>query len=722
MDDRYPNFAIEPRNVRLGLATDGFNPYRTMGLSHNTWPIVMVNYNMPPWLIMKPDNLILSTIIPGPAYPGDKIDVYMQPLIAELRELWDVGAKTYDASHEKIFTLRVGLLWTINDFPGYTVLLGWSIKGKLGYPKNDPFVLSSQVQQVFYIQDCTEKHLYYVVKKSPRDHNDAEYGNGVVEEVSGPTMHDIEVHFQMDNQYINANWLKDDLTRMEDNYFYVRFSHKGQFLKTKYHDGICTKIPTAMDPERFSYSVLMEYVKDNVGYTEIGGVYVKKVGGGWKLLDNDKDICELVNSLSQGSVLDLYIDTVVDKAIEPDKQLQPHVIIRSRTSFLKVNYYEEGRKKRIEENEQRVKELGLREYVPGHDSLSEGEEEKKIKKPITGRRPVTRSKAASKVLREEEAVDHGDTLSSPTPPSLPTDIHQFKQLKRVPLNHGVGTMAAYNKLHQSKKNREDAEKERENDLMNNADDAGENRDNTITTKTVSDDNKVRAEFSSFLGKLSRECMPLDYVSWLEIPDEQKNSWWDFVKQKFIIPEEGKDWVMKIVDESWRVYKSRFKSQYYIKYDTDEDQLKNRPHHILLEQFKSLLAYWSDETVKDKARKMHKIGKKLKMHTRLAKKKKNMPKSPSKGQIYHKTRKLIEEENADDNFEEVNDDTKRSAELEKIKEELSAEMEEKMNKKLKNILKNIVEMTGLQISIDDLLADNSDEEGVELAGDEAEAAP
>ena len=48
---------------------------------------------------------------------------------------------------------------------------------------------------------------------------------------------------------------------------------------------------------------------------------------------------------------------------------------------------------------------------------------------------------------------------------------------------------------------------------------------------VSDDNKVRAEFSSFLGKLSRECVPLDYVSWHEIPDEQKNSWWDFIKVK-----------------------------------------------------------------------------------------------------------------------------------------------------------------------------------------------
>lgn len=31
-----PDFAKEPRNVRLGLASDGFNPFRTMSISHST--------------------------------------------------------------------------------------------------------------------------------------------------------------------------------------------------------------------------------------------------------------------------------------------------------------------------------------------------------------------------------------------------------------------------------------------------------------------------------------------------------------------------------------------------------------------------------------------------------------------------------------------------------------------------------------------------------------
>ena len=34
-DNTWEKFAADPRNIRLGLATDGFNPYRTMSTSYN---------------------------------------------------------------------------------------------------------------------------------------------------------------------------------------------------------------------------------------------------------------------------------------------------------------------------------------------------------------------------------------------------------------------------------------------------------------------------------------------------------------------------------------------------------------------------------------------------------------------------------------------------------------------------------------------------------------
>ncbi|XP_071739703.1 uncharacterized protein [Rutidosis leptorrhynchoides] len=126
--------AKEPRNVRLGLASDGFNPFGNMSVSHSTWPVVLISYNLPPWLCMKKPFLFLTLLIPGPSAPGNNIDVYMQPLIDELKELWDTGVNTYNASTKSNFPLRACLIWTISDFPAYTNLLGWSTKGKLACP------------------------------------------------------------------------------------------------------------------------------------------------------------------------------------------------------------------------------------------------------------------------------------------------------------------------------------------------------------------------------------------------------------------------------------------------------------------------------------------------------------------------------------------------------------------------------------------------------------
>lgn len=47
---------------------------------------------------MKAEYCILSLLIPGPQSPGNNIDVYLQPLIEELKVLWDLGVETYDAS------------------------------------------------------------------------------------------------------------------------------------------------------------------------------------------------------------------------------------------------------------------------------------------------------------------------------------------------------------------------------------------------------------------------------------------------------------------------------------------------------------------------------------------------------------------------------------------------------------------------------------------------
>ena len=53
LDEIYLSFDFEPRNVRLGLASDDFNPFNTMSIVHSTWPIIIIPYNFPLWICMK---------------------------------------------------------------------------------------------------------------------------------------------------------------------------------------------------------------------------------------------------------------------------------------------------------------------------------------------------------------------------------------------------------------------------------------------------------------------------------------------------------------------------------------------------------------------------------------------------------------------------------------------------------------------------------------------
>ncbi|KAG8474821.1 hypothetical protein CXB51_031544 [Gossypium anomalum] len=132
-DSKFPSFASYPQNVRLGLVANGFNPFKIMSSSYSTWSLVLVPYNLPPWICMKQSYFILSMIIPGEKGPRIDIDIYLQPLIEELKQLWS-GVETYDVLRKENFNLRVALLWTINDFPTYANLSSWSTKGRYACP------------------------------------------------------------------------------------------------------------------------------------------------------------------------------------------------------------------------------------------------------------------------------------------------------------------------------------------------------------------------------------------------------------------------------------------------------------------------------------------------------------------------------------------------------------------------------------------------------------
>ncbi|KAL6538915.1 hypothetical protein OROMI_025241 [Orobanche minor] len=134
IDQTFETFGGDVRNLRLGLCTDGMSPFGTLSTQYSTWPVILTIYNMPPWLCMKERYLMLSLLISGPKQPGNDIDVYLAPLIEDLKLLWDEGVLMFDAYSGRDFTLRAMIFCTINDFPAYGNLSGYIVKGKKACP------------------------------------------------------------------------------------------------------------------------------------------------------------------------------------------------------------------------------------------------------------------------------------------------------------------------------------------------------------------------------------------------------------------------------------------------------------------------------------------------------------------------------------------------------------------------------------------------------------
>ncbi|XP_051219303.1 uncharacterized protein [Lolium perenne] len=150
-DNIHKDFAADARNIRLGLATDGFNPYGNMSNSYSMWPVFVVPYNLPPWACMDQSNFMLTLLIPGPSSPGKDFDVFMEPLMEELQELWK-GVKSYDANSPDKFDLRAAILWCIHDYPALHTLLGRATSGYQACVRCDKENCSKKLRnKIFFI-------------------------------------------------------------------------------------------------------------------------------------------------------------------------------------------------------------------------------------------------------------------------------------------------------------------------------------------------------------------------------------------------------------------------------------------------------------------------------------------------------------------------------------------------------------------------------------------
>lgn len=121
IDTTWPAFGGEPRNVRLGLAIDGVNPHKLARKSNSIWPVLLINYNIPPWLAIRKGYVMLTCIIPGPDAPKNP-DVWLAPLLEEFVTLWEDGVNTKDVSRPvpdgRHFQMRAICMHSISDGQG----------------------------------------------------------------------------------------------------------------------------------------------------------------------------------------------------------------------------------------------------------------------------------------------------------------------------------------------------------------------------------------------------------------------------------------------------------------------------------------------------------------------------------------------------------------------------------------------------------------------------
>jgi len=76
-DRVYPNFAAEPRDVRLGLCSNGFNPYvQASNALYSCLLIIATLYNLPFKMCMFKPYMFLTCLIPGPFNLKAGIDAF----------------------------------------------------------------------------------------------------------------------------------------------------------------------------------------------------------------------------------------------------------------------------------------------------------------------------------------------------------------------------------------------------------------------------------------------------------------------------------------------------------------------------------------------------------------------------------------------------------------------------------------------------------------------
>jgi DNA-directed RNA polymerase subunit RPC12/RpoP len=195
IDNKWPDFATNPKNIKFGLTTYGFNPFSNKTCIWSTWPVILLVYKLLPWMATKRFFMLLALLIPSKEQIKlENIDVYLQPLIDELQELWQPNVLAWDISkqpNDQLFNLRAMVIWTIHDYQGHGLLSGCAYQGYKACPLCGLDITSRYSKPLLKCVYCGSRR--WLLEDHPYRHpRNKKHFDNKVEYKSGPLMSTIE--------------------------------------------------------------------------------------------------------------------------------------------------------------------------------------------------------------------------------------------------------------------------------------------------------------------------------------------------------------------------------------------------------------------------------------------------------------------------------------------------------------------------------------------------
>ncbi|KAM0822513.1 hypothetical protein ACQ4PT_071448 [Festuca glaucescens] len=613
-DAIHTRFAEDSRNIRLIIATDGFNPYRSMNCAYSVWPVIAIPINLPPWVCMKQPNFILTLLIPGPKSPGRDIDVFLEPLIDDLHLLFEKGVRTYDASMSQHFQLHAAVHSTITDLPGLATLVGVVTSGEYGCPKCHLLTCSRWLtngKKTCYMDHRRFfKKIYApVIRISDMEKLEEEIAEtlSILETIFLPSFFDMMVHLMVHLplqvrlggpvKYSNMFPIERFLCTLKG---YVRTkSHpEGSIAEgyifyeclnfcARYFERCETRISRLVrndDPEPMSSS--MPFF--NGGGRYLAGKYTITLDrNAWLqahryVLFNYDNITpylskhlEYLSSTGQRNAL--QIDKIHHD--EFHEWLRLHVahlvdsgkrMAREEGSSEEARTYGDVCEEQVARNTEKMKSLGLAVISSEMKALKKAAGKPKKKRALEVAIPES-----TRVLRSQSVMHESDNEE---------DADNEQELEE---NEELG-------LDDQQKKKKDG---RKRTRMHTVYDRGNQPPVPVSFNEKGQPNGDNAsEFSNFIATLVKTHIPLGHEDWRLVPVEKKNALLTTLRKYYVVDDKLKDYVMGTSHKKWRDFKADLKKKFFKPEKTDEEILTLRveDNRVSYDDCVWLIKFWRSE--------------------------------------------------------------------------------------------------------------------------------